>query len=104
MDNSPHVILLRITLALVVPAILLVPRVAAADWPPTGRAVSATPGVQGGQVMAPDGAGGTIIAWKEERLFPFNVDVQHLLASGDVDPTWPANGRAESRNPVRVRL
>jgi len=94
MDKSPYVILLRITLALVVPAILLVPRLAAADWPPTGRALSATPGAQLGQVMAPDGAGGAIIAWHDERLFPFNIDVQHLLASGDVDPTWPANGRA----------
>jgi len=87
-------ILDRVLLGVVVLTTAVMPRLASADWPPSGRAVTATPGRQLGPVIAPDGAGGALIAWHEERLFPFNIDVQHLLASGDVDASWPANGRA----------
>jgi hypothetical protein len=44
--------------------------------------------------MASDGAGGAIVAWNDRRAFPFNIDAQHVLASGEVDAAWPVNGRA----------
>src|SRR5262245_52266217 len=67
---------------------------ARADWPPFGRAVCTAPGNQLGPVIASDGAGGAIIAWQDRRSFPFNIDAQHVLATGVVDAGWPVNGRA----------
>jgi hypothetical protein len=94
MNKPSRVIPDRFALAVMVLAIAVTPGLASADWPTFGRAVTATPGKQLGPVIAPDGNGGALVAWREERLFPFNIDVQHLLASGDVDESWPANGRA----------
>src|SRR5262245_4412781 len=69
------------------------PRPALADWPPFGRALTTAPGDQLGPVIAPDGAGGAIVAWQDRRS-NFNIDAQHVLATGVVDAAWPANGRA----------
>src|SRR5262249_32048077 len=40
-----------------------------------------------------DGAGGAIAAWRDYRSGT-HVDIyaHHVLASGDVDPAWPADG------------
>jgi len=71
-------------------------------WPVDGRALltdaAALDTVFGGQafpVIVSDGAGGAIVAWQDGRLED-DVDIfaQHILASGIVDPAWPANGRA----------
>ncbi len=44
--------------------------------------------------LAPDGAGGAFIAWYDYRNnYDYDVYAQHVLASGVVDPAWPANGR-----------
>ena len=67
---------------------------ALADWPSFGRALVTAPGDQLGPVIASDGAGGAIVAWHDRRRFPFNIDVEHVLASGAVDPGWPVDGRA----------
>src|SRR5262252_9084109 len=67
---------------------------ASAAWPPFGRALVTAPGSQGLPVIASDGAGGAIVAWNDRRAFPFNIDAQHVLASGEVDAAWPINGRA----------
>ena len=75
-------------------ALAIVARLASADWPLFGRALCTAPGDQIGPVIASDGAGGAIVAWHDRRLFPFNIDVQHVLASGDVDASWTANGQA----------
>ena len=40
-----------------------------------------------------DGAGGAIVTWVDGRSGT-HIYTQHVLASGTVDPTWPANGRA----------
>jgi hypothetical protein len=74
-------------------------------WPVNGRALLSDSAAQetvfGGQssiVIAPDGRGGAIVAWQDERLEnDTNIFAQHVLASGIVDPAWPANGRALSR-------
>ena len=76
-----------------------------AAWPVNGRALLTDPlalaTALGGQklpVIASDGAGGAIVAWQDERTDLHGPDVfaQHVLASGVVDPAWPANGRALS--------
>jgi hypothetical protein len=74
--------------------LLLAPRPASAAWPPFGRALVAAPGGQLGPAITTDGAGGAIVTWNDRRRFPFNIDAQHVLASGEVDPAWPTNGRA----------
>jgi len=44
----------------------------------------------------PDGTGGAIVAWLDQRTdgSTFDIYAQHVLASGAVDASWPANGRA----------
>jgi flagellar hook capping protein FlgD len=73
---------------------LVAPRVTRAAWPPFGRALSTAPGDQLGPAIASDGAGGAVVVWHDRRNFPFNIDAQHVLASGEVDAVWPINGRA----------
>lgn len=65
-------------------------------WPVNGRAFCAAPGNQrharGG--LIPDGAGGALCAWRDERPGALVPDIYagHLLASGLTDPGWPENG------------
>lgn len=82
------------TPAALVLALAAAARLASADWPSFGRALVAAPGDQIGPAIASDGAGGAIVAWHDRRQFPFNIDVQHVLASGEVDAAWAANGQA----------
>src|SRR5262245_27023948 len=44
--------------------------------------------------IAPDGAGGAYVTWSDQQLAVNlrDVLVQHVLASGVVDPAWPAAG------------
>lgn len=72
----------------------VIPQTASAAWPQFGRAISSVLGDQLVPRIATDGANGAIISWLDRRTFPFNIDAQHVLATGDVDPAWPANGRA----------
>jgi hypothetical protein len=72
----------------------ITPRPASAAWPQFGRAIDSAFGDQLAPRIATDGANGAIITWLDRRSFPFNIDAQHVLATGDVDPAWPANGRA----------
>ena len=89
-------VLRHVALALAALAIteFAVARTASAAWPSLGRALCTAPGDQLGPSIASDGAGGAIVVWHDRRSFPFNIDVQHVLASGEADPSWPANGRA----------
>lgn len=72
-----------------------------ARWPVDGRSLLADPAAldsaDGGQIsqrIVSDGAGGAIVAWLDNRSPVTEIDVfaQHVLASGVVDPAWPANG------------
>jgi hypothetical protein len=72
-------------------------------WPVDGRALLGDPaalaGADGGQTAPAalsDGAGGAIVAWQDNRspLTETDIFAQHVLASGDLDPAWPANGLA----------
>jgi len=72
----------------------------AAGWPADGRVVCAAPDRQLTPAIVTDGAAGAIVIWADYRSdgYPDNADVyaQRVLASGVVDPAWPANGRALS--------
>jgi hypothetical protein len=63
-------------------------------WPADGRAVTGGTNNQDLPVLAPDGDGGAIVAYGELHSGTSDVYAQHVLASGAVDPTWPAAGRA----------
>jgi hypothetical protein len=77
-------------------------------WPSEGRALCIAPGRQFRPTIVPDGDGGAIVAWQDQRRntkllsgrnyhdFSGNIFAQHLLANGDVDPAWSVNGRCLS--------
>jgi hypothetical protein len=71
---------------------------ARAGWPTsplTNLPVCTVTGSQDYPAIAPDGAGGALIAWSDSRSgTSADVYAQHVLASGLVDPAWPAGGRA----------
>jgi len=71
------------------------------EWPANGTPLSALEGLQEFHVIASDGAGGAIVAWKDTRPGASVADIyaQHVLASGLVDPRWPVNGLAVSTAP-----
>lgn len=63
-------------------------------WPIAGTALCEIAGLQIIPSMSSDGAGGAIVAWMDTRPGSNGIDIyaQHVLASGVVDPLWPANG------------
>jgi hypothetical protein len=61
-----------------------------ADWTANGIAVCNDPGVQDNPVLAPDGAGGAIIAWPDRRLTLPQVYAQRVDSDGDAQ--WAVNG------------
>jgi hypothetical protein len=63
-------------------------------WPADGRALCAASGGQYVPAIIPDGAGGAIVAWADNRGASYDIYAQRVLASGAVDPAWPADGRA----------
>jgi hypothetical protein len=65
-------------------------------WPANGVAVCTAANRQESIVIVPDGDGGAFVAWDDERLGEYTerVYVQHVLASGVVDPDWPVDGRS----------
>jgi hypothetical protein len=73
---------------------------ALAAWPHTsGTNLAVCTAVQNQQspVSISDGAGGIIVAWQDARSGGVNdVYAHHILASGSLDPAWPATGLAVS--------
>lgn len=63
-------------------------------WPTDGRALCSGPGEKVRPAMVTDGHGGAIITWSDSRNGNSDVYAQRVLGSGEVDPNWPANGRA----------
>ena len=68
----------------------------AVTWPLNGSALCTAFGVQTNPTIAQDGAGGAIVCWEDARTGQSSSDIYalHVLASGTIDPQWPANGRA----------
>jgi hypothetical protein len=58
-------------------------------WPDNGRALSLSSGEEVSASIVPDGGGGAIVAWEEDTF----ILVNHVQASGLLDPTFPVNGR-----------
>src|SRR5262245_5279091 len=64
-------------------------------WPAEGRQLCGAPGEQYATGLVGDGAGGAIAIWYDYRGgAEADVYVQHVTASGLVDPAWPVNGSA----------
>jgi hypothetical protein len=63
-------------------------------WPAEGVAVCTTSGLQSLPRLALDGAGGIFVTWQDERSAVAQTYVQHVVASGAVDPIWPGDGLA----------
>lgn len=89
----------------------VLPRPAIAIWPHdplVNLPICTASGEQFLSHFIPDGAGGAFATWQDYRAGNSDVYAQHVLASGVVDPAWPANGRAvcthvaEQFNPVLV--
>jgi hypothetical protein len=67
------------------------------QWTPDGVAVCTAVSTQMGPVIAPDGAGGAIIAWQDFRSdVSYDVYAQHVRADSTIAPGWPVNGVALS--------
>ena len=65
-------------------------------WPTDGRALCTAANSQYAATIVVDQEGGAIVAWQDFRNSTTGYDIyaQHVLASGAVDPAWPADGRA----------
>jgi hypothetical protein len=58
-------------------------------WPVNGRALSGSSGEEFNASIVSDGGRGAIVAWEEDSF----ILVQHVEASGILDPGFPVNGR-----------
>ncbi len=61
-------------------------------WDPAGVAVCTADGVQISLRLVHDGSGGLIILWEDDRADVNDIYAHHVLSSGVVDSTWPADG------------
>jgi hypothetical protein len=61
-------------------------------WPGGGLAVCTAAGDQLNPTIVSDGSGGAIITWHDDRSGINHIYAQHALATGSVDPAWPAGG------------
>ncbi len=77
-------------------------------WPNDGLALCVAPGLQCFPKAVGDGRGGAIVTWYDHRGTDYDIYAQHVLAAGEVDSRWPANGRAlctaagHQRNPTLI--
>ena len=88
--------------ALIVMPLGIDAHLAAAAWPQSGRVLSGAPSAQGDAHSAPDGAGGAIVTWTDGATGAVDLFAQHVLASGELDPAWPATGRALLLDPLAL--
>lgn len=65
----------------------------AAGWPAGGVRVCDAPGNQGNPHLVPDGLGGAIVEWFDEREPIARIYMHRVLASGSLAPGIPADGR-----------
>ncbi len=77
------------------PADVYVQRVSAFGltvWTTNGVAVCTATGDQFNLALIPDGSGGAIVAWQDQRSGEYDIYAQHILATGVMDSAWPVNG------------
>lgn len=70
----------------------------AAGWPVNGVAVCTASNDQFEPVMTPDGSGGMVMAWYDNRSV-VSVYAQRLTGDGHVATGWPANGLQVNSSP-----
>jgi hypothetical protein len=67
----------------------------ASGWPAYGAPVTTAPGGQFYPLAMPDGAGGALVVWGDERHeMDRDIYAQHITATGALAAGWPAGGRA----------
>ena len=66
----------------------------APGWPPEGLPIATGTGVENQEVefTVPDGTGGALVAWLDQRADAPGQYVQRILPSGATFPGWPADG------------
>lgn len=70
-------------------------------WPAGGVPVVVAPGIQGIVSVIGDAAGGVWISWDDHRDPSRSAAyLTHVLASGEIAPGWPANGRDFEPGPL----
>jgi hypothetical protein len=87
----------HLVVALVLAGPALLAPTARAAWPHDPFAnvrVAPTSGTQYPGAVVPDGAGGAIIVWNDQRSGALDIYAQHFTALGAIAPGWPANGLA----------
>lgn len=75
----------------------------AAGWPEDGRPIATAPNDQDATGIVSDGSGGAIIVWTDTRDNRFDIYAHHVLASGELDPDWPADGAPVCTAPLGAR-
>jgi hypothetical protein len=66
-----------------------------AQWAPNGVPLTLDPGVVGQPMIAPDGTGGAVVVWQDERDYlarGMDVYAQRVTADGHIAPGWLADG------------
>ncbi len=66
----------------------------APGWPLGGRPCTSISSPQSEIAIAPDGAGGAIVAWRDGRADGGDIYAQRLTASGEPWTGWPSDGLA----------
>ena len=86
--------LLPLTSLLTAAAMGILPPLANAQWARNGVSVYSWAVDQNNGRVSADGQGGAFVAWKEQRTAETDQDLYalHILASGLLDPAWPAGG------------
>lgn len=92
--RSAHGVSAPVILTIIALFLAITPRLVSADWPTLGRAVCTAPADQKGPKVTTDGAAGAIVVWQDLRSARVNVFARRVLASGELDPAWPIDGRA----------
>ena len=66
-------------------------------WPANGLSLCSATGLQTNPQAAPDGAGGALVTWNDQRSGAgYDIYVNHAPASGATDPAYPTDGLAVS--------
>jgi hypothetical protein len=69
----------------------------ASGWPADGVPVCDLPGYQYSVAVTPDGQGGVILAWQDQRDYPQtdeDIYIQRMTSTGAAADGWPVSGRA----------
>jgi hypothetical protein len=70
----------------------------APGWPAAGRLVRSAPGNVETVELAPNGQGGAMLVWRDERNVQPHLYAHVVLADGSLAPGIPADGRALASN------